>query len=139
MYICTLRYVINYTFPLTTEDYVHRIGRTGRAGKTGISHTFFTADDKALSGEFINVLREANQVSADIERKRERRGRNNGHQVVAAHCNNHSPPPHSKTNVTSSIRDLLLFSFQAEFGEYHFSPPQIPVPSLCVFDCVHIY
>ena len=28
--------VINYSFPLTTEDYVHRIGRTGRAGKTGV-------------------------------------------------------------------------------------------------------
>ena len=27
--------VISYSFPLTTEDYVHRIGRTGRAGKTG--------------------------------------------------------------------------------------------------------
>ena len=27
--------VVNYSFPLTTEDYVHRIGRTGRAGKTG--------------------------------------------------------------------------------------------------------
>ena len=30
--------VINYSFPLTTEDYVHRIGRTGRAGKTGALH-----------------------------------------------------------------------------------------------------
>ena len=28
--------VINYSFPLTTEDYVHRIGRTGRAGKSGV-------------------------------------------------------------------------------------------------------
>ncbi len=27
--------VINFSFPLTTEDYVHRIGRTGRAGKSG--------------------------------------------------------------------------------------------------------
>ena len=34
-------YVINYSFPLTIEDYVHRIGRTGRAGKNGTSHTFF--------------------------------------------------------------------------------------------------
>lgn len=34
-------YVINYSFPLTIEDYIHRIGRTGRAGKTGVSHTFF--------------------------------------------------------------------------------------------------
>ena len=30
--------VINYSFPLTTEDYVHRIGRTGRAGKSGRLH-----------------------------------------------------------------------------------------------------
>jgi len=26
---------INYDFPTTIEDYIHRIGRTGRAGKTG--------------------------------------------------------------------------------------------------------
>jgi ATP-dependent RNA helicase DBP3 len=32
--IPNVEYVINYTFPLTIEDYVHRIGRTGRAGKT---------------------------------------------------------------------------------------------------------
>lgn len=38
--------VINYSFPLTTEDYVHRIGRTGRAGKKGVAHTFFTKDNK---------------------------------------------------------------------------------------------
>ncbi|KAL6536358.1 hypothetical protein OROGR_012930 [Orobanche gracilis] len=54
--------VINYSFPLTTEDYVHRIGRTGRAGKKGVAHTFFTNENKGLSGELINVLREANQV-----------------------------------------------------------------------------
>jgi ATP-dependent RNA helicase DBP3 len=59
--IPNVEYVLNYTFPLTVEDYVHRIGRTGRAGKTGISHTFFTADEKGLSGEFINVLKDANQ------------------------------------------------------------------------------
>ncbi len=52
--------VINVSFPLTIEDYIHRIGRTGRAGKTGISHTFFTTNDKARSGELINVLRQAN-------------------------------------------------------------------------------
>ncbi|CAG8600404.1 7394_t:CDS:2 [Paraglomus brasilianum] len=56
-----VEYVINYTFPLTIEDYVHRIGRTGRAGKTGISHTFFTSYDKAHSGELINVLKSAGQ------------------------------------------------------------------------------
>ena len=51
--------VLNYSFPLTTEDYVHRIGRTGRAGKTGLAHTFFTIADKARAGELQNVLRKA--------------------------------------------------------------------------------
>ncbi|KAK8950363.1 DEAD-box ATP-dependent RNA helicase 5 [Platanthera guangdongensis] len=54
--------VINYSFPLTTEDYVHRIGRTGRAGKKGVAHTFFTKDNKGLAGELVNVLREAGQI-----------------------------------------------------------------------------
>jgi len=54
-------YVINYSFPLTIEDYVHRIGRTGRAGKNGIAHTFFQTSDKARAGELVKVLTEAKQ------------------------------------------------------------------------------
>jgi len=53
--------VINYSFPLTIEDYVHRIGRTGRAGKTGHAHTFFHVGDKAHAGELQNVLKNADQ------------------------------------------------------------------------------
>lgn len=45
-----VKLVVNVTFPLTIEDYVHRIGRTGRAGKTGEAITFFTQQDKAHSG-----------------------------------------------------------------------------------------
>ncbi|KAG6831624.1 hypothetical protein H0H92_008701 [Tricholoma furcatifolium] len=52
--------VINYTFPLTIEDYIHRIGRTGRGGRNGKSITFFTGDahEKSLAGELARVLRE---------------------------------------------------------------------------------
>lgn len=63
--IPNVEFVINYSFPLTVEDYVHRIGRTGRAGKTGISHTFFTAFDKNLSGGLVQILKEANQEVPD--------------------------------------------------------------------------
>jgi len=56
-----VEHVINYSMPLTIEDYVHRIGRTGRGGKNGNSHTFFTKNDKTLSGELINILKEANE------------------------------------------------------------------------------
>ncbi|KAJ1976319.1 hypothetical protein H4R34_004022 [Dimargaris verticillata] len=55
-----VEYVINYTFPLTIDDYIHRIGRTGRAGNKGLSHTFFTEHDKAHSGELYNILKTAN-------------------------------------------------------------------------------
>ena len=41
---------LSVQFPLTIEDYVHRIGRTGRAGNTGKAITMFTVQDKALSG-----------------------------------------------------------------------------------------
>lgn len=56
-----VEYVINYSFPLTVEDYVHRIGRTGRGGATGISHTFFTDFDKSLAGALVAVLQDAKQ------------------------------------------------------------------------------
>ncbi|KAI9681118.1 MAG: RNA-dependent ATPase [Caeruleum heppii] len=60
-----VKVVINVTFPLTVEDYVHRIGRTGRAGSTGLAHTLFTLHDKAHSGALINVLRAAGQPVPD--------------------------------------------------------------------------
>ncbi|CZR60446.1 probable ATP-dependent RNA helicase dbp3 [Phialocephala subalpina] len=65
--IPAVKLVINCTFPLTVEDYVHRIGRTGRAGKEGLAITLFTEHDKAQSGALINVLKAANQeVPADL-------------------------------------------------------------------------
>ena len=38
-------HVFNYDAPWHPDDYVHRIGRTGRAGATGIAYTFITAED----------------------------------------------------------------------------------------------
>jgi len=56
-----VKLVLNVTFPLTAEDYVHRIGRTGRAGKEGLAITLFTVHDKGQSGALVNVLRAAGQ------------------------------------------------------------------------------
>ena len=47
--------MINYDFPNQIEDYIHRVGRTGRAGKTGISYTFFTRDDDRHARGLIDV------------------------------------------------------------------------------------
>lgn len=59
--IPNVKLVLNLTFPLTVEDYVHRIGRTGRAGAEGLAITLFTIHDKPQSGALINVLRAAEQ------------------------------------------------------------------------------
>jgi len=56
-----VEFVINYSYPLTTESYVHRIGRTGRAGKSGVAYTFINQDSKDLASGLVEILREANQ------------------------------------------------------------------------------
>ena len=42
-----ITHVINYDYPNNSEDYIHRIGRTGRAGATGTAITLFTTDSKS--------------------------------------------------------------------------------------------
>ncbi|XP_068934163.1 probable ATP-dependent RNA helicase DDX52 isoform X1 [Petaurus breviceps papuanus] len=51
--------VINYDFPASAVDYIHRIGRTGRAGHKGKAVTFFTEDDKPLLRSVANVIQQA--------------------------------------------------------------------------------
>ena len=41
-------HVINYAAPKSFTDYVHRIGRTGRAGKHGMATTLLTPDDSEI-------------------------------------------------------------------------------------------
>jgi ATP-dependent RNA helicase DeaD len=41
-------HVFNYDMPLDTESYIHRIGRTGRAGNEGVAVTFYSPKDKGL-------------------------------------------------------------------------------------------
>ncbi|XP_066316953.1 DEAD-box ATP-dependent RNA helicase 20-like isoform X2 [Miscanthus floridulus] len=62
-----VKYVINYDFPGSLEDYVHRIGRTGRAGAKGTAYSFFTAANARFAKELISILEEAGQkVSSEL-------------------------------------------------------------------------
>lgn len=42
-----VKFVINYDYPNNSEDYVHRIGRTGRSHNTGTAYTLFTPNNSA--------------------------------------------------------------------------------------------
>ncbi|KAG8770919.1 DEAD-box ATP-dependent RNA helicase [Ceratobasidium sp. 428] len=59
--IPNVTHVVNYDLPSDIDDYVHRIGRTGRAGNTGTSTAFFNRGNKNIVRELIGLLREANQ------------------------------------------------------------------------------
>ncbi|QPG93914.1 ATP-dependent RNA helicase dbp2 [Epichloe festucae Fl1] len=56
-----ITHVLNYDYPNNSEDYIHRIGRTGRAGANGTAITFFTTDNQKQARELVNVLQEAKQ------------------------------------------------------------------------------
>lgn len=59
--------VVNYSCPNHTEDYVHRIGRTGRAGNKGTSITFITPDESRYAGEIIKAIRQSENSRVPAE------------------------------------------------------------------------
>ncbi|KAK0189250.1 P-loop containing nucleoside triphosphate hydrolase protein [Armillaria mellea] len=59
--IPNVTHVVNYDLPSDIDDYVHRIGRTGRAGNTGVSTAFFNRGNRNIVKELVELLREANQ------------------------------------------------------------------------------
>jgi ATP-dependent RNA helicase DDX3X len=59
--IPNVTHVVNYDLPTDIDDYVHRIGRTGRAGNTGLSTAFFNRGNRGVVRDLIELLKEANQ------------------------------------------------------------------------------
>mmetsp|Transcript_27527 Transcript_27527/g.63647 ORF Transcript_27527/g.63647 Transcript_27527/m.63647 type:complete len:590 (+) Transcript_27527:82-1851(+) len=60
-------YVVNYDIPKTLEDYIHRIGRTGRAGATGTAISFFPAN--AYSPDMVRMARNLSKAIQGVGQK----------------------------------------------------------------------
>lgn len=52
--------VVNYTAPNHYEDYIHKIGRTGRAGASGTAYTFIQPDEAASAPDLVRALKSSN-------------------------------------------------------------------------------
>ena len=63
-------HVINYDIPWHPDDYVHRIGRTGRAGATGVAITFVTRSD----AEHVDNIEKLTGNKIPVRSKSERQG-----------------------------------------------------------------
>jgi len=73
--IADLPAVFNYDVPFNAEDYVHRIGRTGRAGASGLAVTLVTRDDARLVSDIEKLIhRKIELEPLEIEDERPRRG-----------------------------------------------------------------
>lgn len=60
--IPNVRHVINYNLPKGIDDYVHRIGRTGRVGNRGKATSFFEPnEDQPLAADLVRILKQAKQ------------------------------------------------------------------------------
>ncbi|XP_034748101.1 probable ATP-dependent RNA helicase DDX17 [Etheostoma cragini] len=57
-----IKFVINYDYPNSSEDYVHRIGRTARSTNKGTAYTFFTPGNLRQARDLVRVLAEARQA-----------------------------------------------------------------------------
>lgn len=53
--------MINFDLPTDIGNYVHRIGRTGRAGNTGLVTSFFTDRNRNISHDLMDLLVGSNQ------------------------------------------------------------------------------
>lgn len=55
--------VVNYDLPKTIEEYVHRIGRTGRLGNSGKAVSFFDPEnDQAIAPYLVSTLKKVNLI-----------------------------------------------------------------------------
>jgi len=59
--IPNVKHVINFDLPTDIEEYVHRIGRTGRVGNLGLATSFFNEKNKTMAVELCELITEAKQ------------------------------------------------------------------------------
>ncbi len=64
-----IQHVINYDLPQVPEDYIHRVGRTGRAGKEGSALTFLTNNDRSMWREIEKLINPNFKLEESINRK----------------------------------------------------------------------
>jgi ATP-dependent RNA helicase DeaD len=84
--VSEIAHVINYDLPQVAEDYIHRIGRTGRAGETGTATSFVTGEDAAMWNDIAKLLKKTGSVIPSLYEKKITRPVNaqGGDEVIEA-------------------------------------------------------
>ena len=73
--IPVIKHVINYDLPQVPEDYIHRIGRTGRAGKDGSALTFLTNNDRSMWRSIQKLIDPNFKTFQEVEKNRSKKNK----------------------------------------------------------------
>jgi ATP-dependent RNA helicase RhlE len=115
IHVDAVAHVINYDLPMEAEDYVHRIGRTGRLDATGRATSFVTSRDRALVRRIEKLV--GNPIHADfadpfekhlLEEKKDGthgHGRGHGHGQSRGHAKQAHGPAHAKPAAEAPTAD----------------------------------
>ena len=115
--IADLSHVVNFDVPSNAEDYVHRIGRTGRAGKKGNAFTFVTSEDQKYI-EAITAL-----IKKPIETLKDYNKQNTSQAITDKQ--RRTPLRRAKTrNTKSDVAEKSPSPENNRFGER--VPPPVP-------------
>ncbi|XP_012273573.1 DEAD-box ATP-dependent RNA helicase 20 [Orussus abietinus] len=100
-----VKYVVNFDYPNSSEDYIHRIGRTGRCQSAGTAYAYFTPNNARQAKELIAVLEEAGQVInpqlaelANSQRHHYGKGRQRWNQSRSKHDGHPSSSPRNNSS-----------------------------------------
>ncbi|XP_057324516.1 uncharacterized protein LOC130667096 isoform X1 [Microplitis mediator] len=104
-----VKYVVNFDYPNSSEDYIHRIGRTGRCQSAGTAYAYFTPNNARQAKELISVLEEAGQVinpqlseMANAQRGQFGKNRQRWNPARSSPNNNPNSSPRGNVSPTSS-------------------------------------
>ena len=128
--VSNITHVINYALPHDPEAYVHRIGRTGRAGKEGTAITFITPDEEkkllSIGRKTQSTIRKQNlpQVKDIIENKRTRIATDVKNMVALDALDSYLPMAHGlleDDKPEKIIAALLKYSFKEELDSSNYN------------------
>jgi ATP-dependent RNA helicase RhlE len=97
-----IAHVVNYDLPPAPEDFIHRVGRTGRAGARGVASTFRTRAERADIGRLeraLNIRLIAREVPDDVPREEKK-----GAKVIVMPCAKQFDRHHQAYVTTSRLR-----------------------------------
>jgi len=95
-----LSHVVNFELPMVAEDYIHRIGRTGRAGNTGEAISLVCADERKLLKAIEQLLKR--EVKREVVEGYEPDFSLNAPQNEKSKSNNRNKPRHRHSNASNS-------------------------------------